>query len=138
MHIKANFDLCTGCRVCQLTCSIRLFGGYNPRRAVLDIIDSRENLYHKPVLCNQCENAYCMNVCPAGAVSRDVHNAVVIDPEKCIKCYLCVEYCPEGMVKIDPESEKAVKCDLCGGFPECVSACPAGALELLETGGTNG
>ena len=35
--IKTNFDLCTGCGICQLVCSQRLLGGYNPHRALLRI-----------------------------------------------------------------------------------------------------
>jgi Fe-S-cluster-containing dehydrogenase component len=30
--IHTHFDKCTGCRICQLACSLALTGGYNPRR----------------------------------------------------------------------------------------------------------
>ena len=160
IFIKTNFDRCTGCGICQLACSMTLsfnnmamekpktdikqknihitdktiqspsLPGYNPRLSRLKIIHKRENLYHKPVVCNQCDNAYCMNVCPAKAYEKDDDGTVLIDPQKCVGCGLCVKYCPEGLIYLDPERKKAIKCDLCGGDPACVKACPTGALEL--------
>nr|WP_022666935.1 4Fe-4S dicluster domain-containing protein [Desulfospira joergensenii] len=108
-----------------------LLGGYLPGRARLTIQHSRENLYHTPVVCNQCENAYCMNVCPAKAIKRNDQGIVCIDEDRCIGCGTCVEYCPIEMVKMDPDTRKAVKCELCHGEPLCVKACPTGALELV-------
>lgn len=108
-----------------------LVNGYNPRRSRLTIGQKHENLYHIPVVCNQCENAYCMNVCPAKAITRNKEGVVCINAERCIGCGLCVEYCPIDMVKLDPDRQKAVKCELCHGNPLCVEACPTGALELI-------
>lgn len=111
---------------------MRWHGGYNTRRSRLRIENKKENLYHKPVICNQCANAYCMNVCPANAYSRNDEGVVLIDENRCVGCGLCVQFCPEGMVKLDPETKKAVKCDTCMGDPLCVSACPTGALEWIN------
>lgn len=132
--IKTNFDLCTGCLICQLECSSRLFGGYNPHRSVLNIEHVNENLYHFPVVCNHCENTYCAKVCPANAISRDEETgAIVVDKDKCVGCKkeFCHEYCPIKVIHVDPVSRKAVKCDLCQGEPQCVEVCPTGALELV-------
>lgn len=107
-----------------------LFGGYNPGLSRLSILDKKENLYHFPMVCNQCENAYCMNVCPSKAISRNAAGIVIIDTDRCIACGLCVQYCPIQMVAKDPDTGKAFKCELCRGTPLCVAACPTGALEL--------
>jgi Fe-S-cluster-containing hydrogenase component 2 len=131
LFIKINFDLCTGCSICQLVCSMRLLGGYNPHRALLKIEHGRENLYHFPSVCNQCENPYCANVCPVQAIQRNPATmAMVVDHVKCVACDLCHRYCPIGAVVVDPDLKKAVKCDLCEGDPKCVAACPTGALQL--------
>lgn len=133
MFIKTSFDLCTGCSLCQLACSERLLGGYNPHRALLRIDHRVENLYHFPSVCNQCANPYCANVCPAGAIARNPDTgAMVIDQKKCISCKLCRRYCPIGIIGADPETGKSVKCDLCNGDPQCVAACPTGALEFVR------
>ncbi|MBF0235136.1 MAG: 4Fe-4S dicluster domain-containing protein, partial [Desulfamplus sp.] len=129
--IKTNFDLCTGCSICQLACSMVHKMGFNPRSSHLLIHHKRENLYHMPVVCNHCKNPYCMNVCPAKAYEKLNNGTVVIDPQKCVGCGICVKYCPEGLVHISFETKKAVKCDMCQGYPECVKACPTGALELV-------
>ncbi|MDX2440134.1 MAG: 4Fe-4S dicluster domain-containing protein [Desulfobacterales bacterium] len=131
-YIHTNFDKCTGCSICQLACSFDLFKGYNPRLARLTIKSKKENLYHLPVVCNQCENAYCMNVCPVKAINRSDEGIVAIDPDKCIGCGLCAQYCPIEMIFINPETKKAYKCELCQGEPLCVEACPTGALELVH------
>lgn len=120
-----------------MACSMEKISGYNPGRSRLIISHKKENLYHKPIVCNQCENAYCMNVCPVKAIMRNDMGIVLIDEEKCIGCNLCVEFCPENLVSMDPDTGKAVKCDMCHGDPECVKACPTGALELVEKGGYN-
>ncbi|WP_304511692.1 4Fe-4S dicluster domain-containing protein [Desulfobacula sp.] len=135
--IHTNFDKCTGCSICQLACSMDLVKGYNPRRARLLILPKNENLYHIPVLCNQCENAYCMNVCPSKAIFRGDDGIVCIDQDKCIGCGLCTQYCPMGVIQLDTDTKKAVKCELCQGKPLCVEACPTGALELAYRGKIN-
>lgn len=109
-----------------------LIEGYNPRRSRLTIQQKHENLYHIPMVCNQCENAYCLNVCPTGAITRTDKGIVSIDSQTCVGCGLCVKFCPIEMVKIDSDSQKAVKCELCNGAPLCVEACPTGALELVQ------
>ncbi len=133
IYIKTNFDLCTGCSLCQLACSERLFGGYNPHLSVLRIDHRVENLYHFPTVCNQCANPYCANVCPAGAVARNQETgAMVVDSDKCVACGLCGRYCPIDMIRTDPETGKSIKCDLCLGDPQCAAACPTGALEVIR------
>ncbi|MBC7322564.1 MAG: 4Fe-4S dicluster domain-containing protein, partial [Acetomicrobium sp.] len=95
INIITHFDLCTGCKLCQLACSERIFAGYNPHKSLLQIKHHSENLYHFPIVCNQCENAYCSRVCPVDAILRDSFTgAMVVDPDKCIACNLCNIYCP--------------------------------------------
>ncbi len=134
VSIKTNFDLCTGCLICQLECSAWLFDSYNPHRAALKIDHAEENLYHFPTVCNHCENTYCATVCPVKAISRnDNTGAIVVDQEKCVGCKkeFCTTYCPIKVIQVDPESQKAFKCDISNGSPHCVSSCPTGALELV-------
>lgn len=131
-QIKSNFDLCTGCGMCQLECSFHLLGAYNPNRSLLRIETRTENLYHFPIICNQCENAYCANVCPVKAIQRNKETgALIVDHEICVGCNLCSRYCPIEMAGVDPDLKKSVKCDLCNGDPACVKVCPTGALELV-------
>ncbi len=132
IHIRTRFDLCTGCMLCKTSCSMYMFGGFNPGKSMLKIRHALENLAHIPVVCEHCVHPLCLKVCPAQAISRDEQTrAVIIDQDKCVSCGLCATYCPLGMIYEDPETGKAFKCDLCRGEPACVGACPFNALEII-------
>lgn len=132
IYLRSEFDLCTGCGICLLVCSKRAFGGYNPRLALLRILSEDENLVNRPLVCTQCENPFCLQVCPVHAISKDPETGVVlIDKETCTGCGDCVSACPDHMIRLDND-RKADKCDLCGGDPLCVKYCPSGALKLVE------
>ena len=134
--IHCNFDLCTGCAICQMTCAQVKTRGTNPRLALLEI--NKNGLVHQPVVCAQCQNAFCLQVCSFEAIHRNEENMVLIDAEKCTGCGLCVEACQINMVFFDQQDKKAMKCDLCGGNPACVEFCPTGALEKIMLGGNAG
>jgi len=130
-YLVGRFDLCTGCDICRLVCSELAAGGYNPRLARLRVTMSEEGLTHFPVVCAQCENAFCEKVCPASAISRDKDSgALRVDEEKCIGCGSCADACPLNVIVL--HEGKAKKCDLCGGEPECVRSCPTKAIRLVD------
>jgi len=92
-----------------------------------------------PLVCNHCEDAPCMTVCPSGALHRESEEGpVLLDAELCIGCRACVMACPFGMIRLRAGGTSPAKCDLCvdraaqGLPPACVEACPTGALELKE------
>ncbi len=86
-----------------------------------------------PKLCNQCQNAACVQVCPTGATFRTEDGLVLIDSEYCIGCQYCVQSCPYGSRFFNAEKGVAEKCTWCyhritkGQQPACVEACPVSA-----------
>jgi len=130
--IIGYFDLCTGCRICELACSFAKFGVYNPRKSVIMITMQSEGLRAQPITCSQCENPYCARACPVDAIRRDEETGIVhVIAEKCTGCGWCVRCCPiEGVIKIEPTTGKAIKCDTCNEDPSCVRYCPTQALVL--------
>jgi carbon-monoxide dehydrogenase iron sulfur subunit len=130
--ITVNPDRCTGCRLCELACSLKNTGEFNPARSRIRVIGFEE-LFCLPVTCFQCERPYCAEVCPAGAIIRDEATGMVkVTEEKCTGCKICTLACPFGNIAFSSEEKTAVKCELCGGEPECVLFCPTRALEFRE------
>ena len=128
--LTVNIERCVGCRLCELACSLKNTGEFNPSRARIQVIGFDE-VFVLPVMCFQCENPYCAEVCPTGAITRDGATGIVrIIREKCTGCKICTLACPFGNVVFSSAEKVAVKCELCDGDPECVKFCPTGALEF--------
>jgi Fe-S-cluster-containing hydrogenase component 2 len=117
--------LCTGCRICELVCSLSKTGRLNIYQARLKVVPGKALGSSYPVICRHCSPAPCYQACPVPeAMAVDTATgAVVLDPEHCIRCLACVEACPFGAIPVGPEGEM-LKCDLCGGDPLCVRYCP--------------
>ena len=116
-------EKCLGCRTCELVCSFGHNGAFNPRFANVSVMAYEEAAISVPMMCMQCEEPCCMEVCPVGAIFRDEKDAVMINPDKCIGCKMCEKVCEFDAVKvvdniahIDPE-----KCTNCGA---CAQKCP--------------
>ena len=56
--------------------------------------------YALPTMCQQCEDAPCVHVCPTGASYRDEEGKVLIDREKCIGCKYCMMACQIGRAHV--------------------------------------
>ena len=83
-------DKCTGCRVCELVCSMTKFGEYNPKKSYIKVMRNRE---------------------------MDV-NIIALDI-KCDFCNECVEWCLPKALKFVTLEEAAVirKENKIGSFP---------------------
>ncbi len=130
--VTVNPDKCTGCRSCELACSLKNTGEFNPARSRIHVIGFEE-LFCLPITCFQCEKAYCAEVCPTGAIIRDEATGTIkVLKEKCTGCKICTLACPFGNIAFSSEEKVAVKCELCDGEPECVAFCGTKALEFRE------
>ncbi len=130
---------CTGCRLCELVCSVYHTGASNPSRSRIRVVKWEAAGIYLPMLCNHCENPYCIEVCPAKACHRepDLNNRVVIDKNLCIGCRTCIIACPFGHPFFDVEERVTVKCDYCDGNPQCVDFCSAKALFFANADTSN-
>jgi len=131
-------DVCVSCNLCELACSFYHEGVINPRRSRIQIhraiTDEAGNYWDYPVVCRQCEPAYCVEACPVECFEiNETTGTYNVIPEDCIGCEFCVEACPWGEIFMDMHSKVALKCDLCGDAePQCVKICPSGVLRLVE------
>lgn len=131
--LMINYEKCTGCRLCELVCSVMHEGVSNPSRSRIKVMKWESEGLYIPMSCQQCEDAPCMNVCPVKAISRDeTLNRMVVDYNVCIGCRMCVTACPFGAMSFDSIGKRVVKCDLCDGDPQCVRFCEVGALEYVD------
>ena len=132
-----SFDdsVCTGCRMCELICSLRHTGTSNPARARIQLTSDEDLGLCLMSYCHRCKKAPCIEVCPVDALSKDEETGIILlNKETCIGCKECVDVCPFGAMMFDPVEEEPISCDLCGGDPACVKFCAVRALTFAPAG----
>jgi len=133
--LKIDYQKCTGCRLCELVCSVSHHGVSNPSRSRIKVVKWESEGLYVPVTCQQCEDAPCIAVCPVKATSRDEETGyVMIDYDACIGCRSCVTVCPFGARNYNTVDKAILKCDLCGGDPQCARFCEVKAVEYIDAG----
>ena len=133
--LTVDHSKCTGCRLCEVVCSAKKNGSVNPNRARIAVIKWEQACVDMPMICQQCESAPCVMVCPVKALTTDEKLArVVVNYDLCIGCRFCVAACPFGAMSMDSTTRRVVKCDLCDGEPTCVKFCETKALQYEEAG----
>lgn len=121
---------CTGCRTCELACSMVKGTGQLLGQPRIRVYQTGEKKYMQ-MTCMQCVDAACAKVCPTDALQRNPETgAIEVKNELCVGCALCEAACPFGHMQFDRELGLPLKCDLCGGNPACARFCPDRALEL--------
>lgn len=78
-------EKCTGCRQCEMVCSVFHNGASNPSRSRISVIKWENVGFYLPLTCQHCEDAACMSVCPKSAISRDSKlDRVMVNYDLCI------------------------------------------------------
>ncbi|WP_170959032.1 4Fe-4S dicluster domain-containing protein [Magnetospirillum sp. 15-1] len=161
MRLGMVIDLkrCIACYGCQLSCKAE--HGTPPGVFFARVLKREEGVYPTvrqlflPVLCNHCDDAPCVEVCPTEASHHASHGVVDIDHDKCVGCRACMMACPYNnryfhderqfyfpesgptvyeTARSERHPERVVmKCNFCaerraeGKLPACVANCAAGA-----------
>lgn len=128
--------VCSGCRTCEVICSMHHEGKVDLERARLFIKANPFTGSFLPQICRQCPDTPCFYACPESAIEIQAGDGtVIIHQERCTGCRLCGEACPFKGIRFDRADRKAFKCDFCQGDPECVKWCPTSALGVVTFGG---
>ena len=125
---------CIGCHACTIACKSEHDIPVGVNRCWVKTVEKgtfpdTQRMF-LPVLCNQCEEAPCMKICPTSALFRRRDGIVDLNGEACIGCKACMVACPYDQLFIDPNTRTAEKCNFCANRvenrlePACVSVCP--------------
>lgn len=87
--------------------------------------------------CRKCEDAPCVNVCPADALEKDENGIISRHTNLCISCKSCVTICPFGTIMTDffrHHLNKDLFYDLNDEeeIKKFIIACPPGTASLTE------
>jgi Fe-S-cluster-containing dehydrogenase component/formate-dependent nitrite reductase membrane component NrfD len=125
---------CIGCHACTIACKAEHDIPVGVNRCWVKTVEKgtfpQTQRLFLPVLCNQCADAPCMNICPTSALFRRRDGIVDLNGDACIGCRACMAACPYDQLFIDPNTRTAEKCNFCANRvenklePACVSVCP--------------
>lgn len=135
---------CVGCMSCMATCKMENAVPLESFRSWVDMAEKgtypQVNRTYMPKLCNHCEDAPCVEVCPTKASYRREDGVVLVDESKCIGCGYCIEACPYHARFMNGARSVADKCTFCadradeGLEPACVRNCMGKARVFGDIG----
>lgn len=87
--------------------------------------------------CRKCEEAPCINVCPADALEKDDNGVVARHTNLCVSCKSCVTICPFGTMMSDffiHHRDKDLFYDLKDEkeMIKFIEACPVGTVTITD------
>ena len=145
--IQSRDDLCTGCGICEMTCSMFHYKVINRELSRIRILK-----YLTPVskaiqsVCVQCdkeEERDCEKACPLDPPAVYYDSELLhmkVDTARCLghRCGKCKEACTAEIPRFyPPDHDYPILCDLCESKgtrrPRCVDACPNHALEYMPS-----
>jgi Fe-S-cluster-containing dehydrogenase component/formate-dependent nitrite reductase membrane component NrfD len=125
---------CIGCHACTIACKAEHQIPIGVNRCWVKTVEEgvfpSTRRFFFPVLCNQCDAAPCMAICPTRALFKRRDGIVDLHGDVCIGCRACMVACPYDQLFIDPNTHTAEKCNFCANrvendlLPSCVSVCP--------------
>ena len=100
---------CVGCAACDIACKtennldadVHWSGHFTDTKGTFPNV----RYHYIPTLCNHCENAPCVKVCPTKAMYKDKDGMVLHNADKCIGCRSCQLACPYNVIYFNEEKQ---------------------------------
>ncbi len=107
MKLGMVIDLqkCVGCGGCSLACKTEnntndgIHWSHHIAKTEGTFPDVKYS--YIPTLCNHCEDAACVKICPTGAMYKDKRGLTLQNNDECIGCKQCMEACPYGVISFN-------------------------------------
>ena len=78
-------DKCTSCLQCEMACSLEHEGLFSPAFSRIKVFEFEHGKRSVPYTCTQCEEAWCLQVCPTKAITVNSElGTKVVDESLCV------------------------------------------------------
>ncbi|MBW2115913.1 MAG: hypothetical protein JRH04_14035 [Deltaproteobacteria bacterium] len=120
MRIKIDYTRCTGCKLCEVACSLHHTEAVNPWRSRIRVFIGEE--FCLPVIAGPYTEAACNS-----------KGIILVEGREVDECVVCRASCPVKSVFKEPDTAIPLKCDFCGEppDPQCVRWCESDALTIV-------
>ena len=102
-----DLQRCVACGACIIACKNEnnVQGGVEWASKISSTVGKFPNVRYEFIvtLCNHCENAPCVRICPTGAMHKGDGDITMHNPEKCIGCKNCMAQCPYDVIHFNGE-----------------------------------
>lgn len=107
LAMAIDLQKCTACGACTIACKIEnnVQEGILWANKISKTVGKFPNVRYDyiPTLCNHCENAPCVKVCPTQAMYKNNDGIAMHDPDKCVGCRYCMVACPYDVISFNGE-----------------------------------
>jgi molybdopterin-containing oxidoreductase family iron-sulfur binding subunit len=131
-----DLQRCTGCGACVIGCKIEnnVQEGVVWAKNVSRTTGKFPNVGFEvvPTLCNHCEKAPCVKICPTKAMHKGSGDITMHDSRKCIGCKSCMAACPYDVIRFNKRKVHAFWRD----HKTLIKGCTSSAKDVVnKTGG---
>lgn len=127
-----DLQRCTGCGACDISCKNEnnVQAGFAWAHHITKTTGKFPNVRyeHIPILCNHCEKAPCVKVCPTRAMHKIDGDITMHDPIKCIGCKSCIAACPYKVISRNSKAPHS----FWKGNDSLIEGCTSSPAEVLK------